>query len=304
MGFLTYLSKDPVVIDAIRARARSIFPDKTPATLNSDTDFFGRLLNELPRRVFQDRPSREARKDLNRALDRTNIDGPAASASRRDARQEDDLDDVLSLNVSFKTLQILGQVVRNFAGSLLAEEKTAITLECFALGLRTLSMLFGVFGTTEDELVQLIANAVYSDEKQDHEPTRDRAERRARRLLAWMIEAITAAVIQRVSSSIGTETLRMTFDAVQAKGDSIAFDLVDIAIKLDHFSRFPLEEIEALAKRAEKHSLAMQVLRGLVVMHFYRFPRGYDLKQTCCDRLGMEYRAIARLEFARSSMKK
>jgi hypothetical protein len=148
-----------------------------------------------------------------------------------------------------------------------------------------------------------IADHVYGKGETPKEVTKERAENAARRFIAWLIEVFAVSVVKRVSGAVGSETLRKTFEAVRLAGDTTAFDLIDISIKLDHFAKFPEEEIEMFVKTSGHRVLAMSVLRDLVMMHFYRFPRDYKVKQRCCDKVGLEYRAIARLEQMKPQLK-
>jgi len=304
LAFLTYLSRDPVVIEAILEKAKILYADKPAATLESDAAFFGTLFEEIPRRVFQDRPARETRIEINKALDRVKHNGDSAASKTVNAADEKEFNDVLQMNVAFKTLQILGQVIRNFPGSLPGIQKAAIARECYLLGLRTLSVFLELLVSNQDAIVEILSKKIYADSKEQNQPSEKRAEKAARRLLAWLIDLISTSTLRRISSAVGNETLRRTFETVRAGADTPAFDLIDISIKLDHFTHFPEEEIEALSKKSELNSLAMQVLRDLIVIHFYRFPRDFKTKQRCCGQVGLEYRAVARLEHTSRAAKK
>jgi Calcineurin-like phosphoesterase len=288
LAFLTYLAKDSIVIEAIRAKAKGIYADAAPATLEDDSAFFGGLLAEIPKRVYSDRPAKESRREINRALDRAN--GNTSKSTDKE------VDDTLRLNVAFKTLQILGQVIRNFPGSLLAEQKAEIAEECYLLGLRSMSMILRSLGQNAEALVATITEHIFGSNERPKELTKERTEKAVRRFLAWIINLFAASVVKRISGAVGSETLRKTFEAVRVKGNTTAFDLIDISIKLDHFARFPEEEITEFVRTSGEMALAMQVLRDLIVMHFYRFPRDFRVKQRCCVEVGLEYKAIARLE--------
>jgi hypothetical protein len=295
LAFLTYLAKDSLVIDAIRAKANGIYVDRVPASLEDDSAFFGKLLAEIPKRVYSDRPSKESRRELNRALDDASRSGKSNESASKG------VDDALRLNVAFKTLQILGQVIRNFPGSLLAEQKKDIAEECYLLGLRSMSMILKLMEENAEGLIATITEHIYGKADKPKELTKKRAEDGVRRFIAWLIDLFAVSVVKRISGSVGSETLRKTFEAVRVKGNTTAFDLIDISIKLDHFARFPEEEIEQFVKTSGDRVLAMQVLRDLVVMHFYRYPREFRVKQRCCNKVGLEYQSIARLEHMKVS---
>src|ERR1019366_9435765 len=62
----------------------------------------------------------------------------------RDVAYDESLDHLKKMNIAFKTLQVLGQALRNFPNVLKADLKTRVAQECYSLGLRVLSVVLVV----------------------------------------------------------------------------------------------------------------------------------------------------------------
>src|SRR5205807_4352990 len=68
-----------------------------------------------------------------------------------------ELSDVLKINIAVKTLQVLGQILRNSPGSLRGDLKVAITKESYKVGLRTLRVLLSIAETNLDDFRRYFA---------------------------------------------------------------------------------------------------------------------------------------------------
>lgn len=60
------------------------------------------------------------------------------------------------LDVAFKTLQILGQIVKNFPGSMSGDDKRRLVTECIGIGLRTLGSLFAILEASSESFVRMM----------------------------------------------------------------------------------------------------------------------------------------------------
>ncbi|MBL7077933.1 MAG: hypothetical protein ISS31_10720, partial [Kiritimatiellae bacterium] len=107
-------------------------------------------------------PQQERRRTLERR------DGAAESPGGEKAdgtaqNKEDELsatDPAMRLNAALKTLQIMGQILRNFPGSMEGDLKHDIGLACCRLGLRTLSAGFDLVRLNKDEILETFVEVI------------------------------------------------------------------------------------------------------------------------------------------------
>jgi len=130
----------------------------------------------------------------------------------------------------------------------------------------------------------------------------DQRQRKAKRFVSMLVEGSAMAFIKKISSSIGTEALRQTYEELVAKHDRLAFRIIDLSVKLDHFERFPSDELDNLIDEVNKHNnmFASLLLKHLTVDHFYRYTIPRTTKQRYCEKLGIELKTVQLLEHRRS----
>lgn len=283
--FLTYLSREPVVIEEMLRAAKSVYPNVEPCDLSAHTRFVASLLDQAPTSVLVDQDAKTSRKEINRS-----IDGMEAQLPKE--RPDDDLDDVLRINVAFKTIQILGQILKNFPGSLKGPTKLEIAQECYFLGLRTMRALLNIIEQNRNDIIAHVVQNVLAGETGDDEAK----DRKAKRIITGLIELISVAIIKKISGSVGSESLSQTYEELLGKHTTLAVQLIDLSVKLDHFRAFPNDEFVALSEANENALFPTLILRSLALNHFYRFPVQREMKQRVCGKLGIEIKTVNLLE--------
>jgi hypothetical protein len=84
-----------------------------------------------------------------------------------------------------------------------------------------------------------------------------------------------------------------------------AVSLVNLSIELDNCAyvrspRFPLQHVMQLEAQIKKNKFALEMLRMLILKHFYLFPDGrwYREKQQTCDLLNISYDKLPKTHLA------
>lgn len=289
--FLAYLSKDPIIIEEMLRASRSVYPSEQLCDFDEQLKFVTALNDSVPKAVLVDKDARLARKEINETMDEIDAQMPQPS------EDDDDLNDALRVNVAFKTIQILGQILKNHPGSIKGPIKVEVAEECYLLGLRALHALYGILEQHRDEMIDFIAHQMECFEEDP-----DQRLRKAKRFVSMLVEGSAMAFIKKISSSIGTEALRQTYEELVAKHDRLAFRIIDLSVKLDHFERFPSDELDNLIDEVNKDNnmFASLLLKHLTVDHFYRYTIPRTTKQRYCEKLGIELKTVQLLEHRRS----
>ena len=153
--FLAHLSKHPSIINGMLTQAATVFSDFAQATLQGTLEVGIELERVYEELVYEDRPALEGQRAEMRRMDERDKELHAGLSPRALARVVaeggdisemqagmDALDEVLKrFSAATKTLQILGQTVKNFPGSMRGPEKLAVVEASFCVGLRTLEAL-------------------------------------------------------------------------------------------------------------------------------------------------------------------
>ena len=207
------------------------------------------------------------------------------------------VDPIVRLNAAVKTVRILGQILKNFPGSLDAETKLNILRACSVLGLRCLSAILHPLRGNEKAILREIMEIVRA-----HHPRLEDQElaRRVSETLVGLARLASFGIIKGISFAVGSPELQTTYNRLLEETFTPATRLLHTSLALDHCDRsFPINEVKALSSELAKNSLALSVLRYLAVQHFYLFPVSYKTKQAVCDALGIAYGRIQGLDSRR-----
>jgi hypothetical protein len=162
---------------------------------------------------------------------------------------------------------MLGQVIRNFSGTLEGHKKITILRCVFALGLRTLHVLLKAL---EDLAKSVSANAATIKDDE----VRKEAQTMTNLIVGMLARLYCDAIFLTISQCVGTSDIEESYEtAALALGNTAATQLIDIAIKLDHSEGFPLQAVEKLHRRISRDSpMSAAVLSDLVQRHTQIFP--------------------------------
>lgn len=285
--FLTYRSKEPFILESIIAAARQLFADHPDSDINHDTAFLGQL--NIPKLVLDAGDPESRRKRMLAQRDEVELGNDDRVAEEllpyEETTTDDLLDDILRLNVAFKTMQILGQILRNYPGSLPASEKRLIANEAFSLGLRVLHFMIASLEQNTEDIVELLVEGFY---ERHPEWEQVQVERKTAEAIFGVTEAFAFAVCKQVADYAGDENLVVTFDGMLETAPNVSYKFIDLAIRLFYFSQFPENHMVALHRQVEDMPFPSQVLRRMVWYRFYLYPAKFDLRDRVCSRLDIE----------------
>ena len=115
-----------------------------------------------PKTVGLESDVRQQHQEKLEALDEAGIgDGTVAPEDsdriEQEAEQEKNISEVIG---AMKTMDVLGQIIRNYPGDISGENKIDIISEVHDLGMRVLSVAFQVFGFFDEDIVKAFAQDV------------------------------------------------------------------------------------------------------------------------------------------------
>lgn len=293
--FFIYLTKDPDVIREMLANAKRIFQEYEACDMESHVRFIAQAAIEEPRLEYYETDVAENRLKYRARLDEAEALQDKPDGENREGEvdvkvnlEQKLLDDLLNVNTAVKTVQIMGQILRNFPGSLRGDVKLEIARESYLLEFRALRVILKILAQGLPDFT----DAFISFEKEEAQKRDDRVpvdeialRERADQFGYWIAIAILYSGVKWLASSVGSDQLRETYKEIMAEQSSPAFSLVDIAIKLDHFKPIPQGEIFALFKKLRGNTVGLTLLRRLVLDYLYLYPTDYDDRQRLCQKL-------------------
>ena len=202
-----------------------------------------------------------------------------------------EMDSLLHLNIAFKMIQILGQIIKNFPGSTKGSLKFTIARECYSLGLRAMNGMLNLIANNQDPLKKDLERWLHTRGVDPSE-----VGGRAEGLIRWLSEACALTFVLKTAEAVGLPKLGKTYDEILVKDTSVAVRMIDLAVRLEHMPAFPENELTALKKAVYNHPFARSVLTRLAYRHFYLYETGYRLRQRVCASLdiGVPNRRVQR----------
>jgi len=305
--FLCHLSRDPFILGAIMDTAASLFASYEESDLEKDVEFLNAVTKDIETRSIEAGDPEKRRQELLAAADEKAHAKDNGSEERTLLVAQHDeacdiakLNDQLQLNAALKTIQIIGQILRNHVGSLQGETKKALVSRCYSLGLRGMKCLFGVMQENIEELVEALVEALA---RRSGVTARQKLVESVNRSLWGTLELGAYSLIKYVSDSIGMEKLAQTFNEVLEERKTLPMEIIDLSIKLDHYRGFPEGQVTRLAKDMRKNLFAFALVRDLVWLRFYVYHADYKLKQRVCDKIGITQKGQRRLLDSRVKQK-
>lgn len=290
--FLAHLERNPRIADKILAKADAMFQSYEKADFFQSLGILDEYGSKEIRQIILEGPRQfqlvEHSKDL-----------LAAEASQRELtevaaqRLRNRLDDALAMNAGFKTLQVLGQILRNHAGEIEREEKRRIAQSCADLGLRIMGFLFA---TTQDSAAEMIAFRAAQLRAEGKKKTEFDIASEMDSYLPQFVTSIAVGTLIKIANAIGAEDLAPTLNDVLGRGHTSK--LLKLTTQLEHFADFPEKELLQFDENVLSHEgyLPNAVMRRFIVRRFYLFPAREELKRAVLARFKIAARPFQFLE--------
>ncbi len=299
--FLTHLEKDPFVFETVLDTSKNIFKDLEPAQFDEDISVINRMVPEgFGKLVLEDKSVDEVRQEENRRKDAQMEIEDVEDLNGKDYGIDEDisnLDILLRINRATRMLNILGQMVKKYGGSLKAKQKLDLARETYDLGLRSVKVFFNELGDDESILLGEIKEWLNKDEN----VSELEIEEKAKEMAFGIYHLLSYSFVRKTSMAIGTEYLSTSFRKLIEENPTNAYLLIDLSIKLDHFSDFPLNQVKDLKKKFSSNALCYHLLKRLVLRYLYMVPTKFDQRQRISELLDIP---VATARVAQQSTKR
>src|SRR5439155_15658771 len=103
---------------------------------------------------------------------------------------------VSRLTTALRTVQILGQILKNFPGSISADQKELIATECYALGFRALRSVLGMLEADKQLIVRHLVETMRAHRPGDEE---EKLVRRANSAVFGLALISSYGIVKRIS---------------------------------------------------------------------------------------------------------
>ena len=264
----------PLIMDKIVATLDELFKGHSAATLSrEDTKGIQALVRELPKLEYSGESPEKDREEIHKLRDELD-DGRDGLADR--VEDGEDLSVHAQVVMVLKTVEILGQLLKNQYAALSRTRRVEVLAKLFNGPLRALRGYFDFLGAKPDAIVAEIDAAL-----RDRAAITDvaRRERIARETVALVVQLTALGFVLKAASSVGAESLLEDIRTVTKENDTAAFRLIELAVALDTVKKLPRDKIDALVEETEGNLVPRRLLQFLVLRHLYMFRTSEQEKQ-------------------------
>ncbi len=198
-----------------------------------------------------------------------------------------ELNQFATLNLSFKIIEILGEITKNYSGSLDGDIKYNLIVETYSIGLRALKSLVEFFENNHNLLVDEIKKVILKKQY----VTDDKINETIANMIFGMISSISTGIVKRIAKSIGSKDLTEIYKEILSKNQgNIAIELINYGISLDFQGGLNISKIEKIHKllKEKNNRLTDSVLKKMVLEHIYMFDIDFSKKQSICAKLDID----------------
>lgn len=261
--FLVHHTNDDYVLECIAEALRGLFKERAPITFIGDTGPIKSLIESAPRLLYSGGKPEEHRIARNQTRD---------EFERNDPLLPDEQSGALSLGCQLimmsKTVQILGQVLKNQYSRIPRKRKGELLAELFNAPLRAVADLVAYCEASPDVLI----NAIDSALKQRAKVTDENKRREiARKVVAMLVEVITFGLVMQAVVAVSSDDLREEIQEAAQSSNSLAYRLIDLAAELDSPKSLPRRKIKQLHRDVAHEIVPARLLRLAILERLYMF---------------------------------
>ncbi len=269
--FLSHHSRAQILIDSIVFASNLPFEEYPPLTLNSDEEFVkfvSEFTKEIKNEIIEDKnPKEEIKKELKRkdALERNNHEFENQDGDGWPS-------EVIEMNQAFRTVKIIGQIVKNQSGDF--EKEKLISL--VDAGYNTIFRFLGFYAKMLEKDRDLFVDAIVGEIKKKVKERKDGAfevedaliEKQVRKILQLVSFRVCVESMTSLMFAVGTRGQNELFDEVNLRINTTASKIITFAIKT-LYDKIDIKEMEELFKDVEHNYFAQFILKVYIKRYIY-----------------------------------
>jgi uridine kinase len=305
--FISHHAKDTAFLEEIILNSMCLFDRYEPATLDKDEfSFFDKQLSSIAEAVLlpkdaapeKERALRLAREDVSEGKE-TGLDGAQGSD------QESDNGDYLAreLRRSIKTVEVMGQIIKNRAGSLRREQIELIFEQAMKTMLRILASFVAVIkqASSQRDVVAYIAARIekHFDEAAERRPegraripTREQMERLSERIFWNLNFMVVRGVIDKIVHALGSNSLVAPVGKVCDSENTPAAFLVKHGIMMWYSKNLSVDRIASGINQEQFSEIAKRAMKFMVASHCAMHVVSFRDKQKIEEKIGIPVKRL------------
>lgn len=282
--FIAHHIKIPQFVEATQLALMTALDKQKPVTLDRDDDYY-KLVNDLCENLKKELvapgtkidPEKEREKMLQKR------DENERHLAKEKVSLEKLPEEIQNMNKSLRSIEVVGQIVKNRQGSLPKTTIKSMVREMYETAFRTISY-FGAF--IESERSQLIEDVIKNKEEG---VTNDEIKKKIDSFFELTSLNFCLFVFSKVIRSVGNKELRATFKQIANEIGTPAAKLVSFSI-ISCFSTMSIQELEAIIEELRDNPVAMSIIRARVRSYLYHNHIAFNDRQRIINTFNLDPR--------------
>ena len=280
--FISHHSKNIFLLKEIIRIASGLFEKYTPLGLTRDElRFFDEQANTIAQAVLpgtDNIPEREREQDL---LAQDQIE-ELNENDELDNEEDDDDELIRELRRSIKTVEVMGTIIKNRAGSLERDKLEDVFEAGMNVHLRVLQSFIEFVKTEENQqdMVAFILSRLQLMEKNKGKALSDSKLEKLSKIIFWNMNFFTVfSVIDKIIHSLGSDKLIEIIETVCDRKHTPAAFLVKHGILMWYSKNLQIDDVTDRIKSDDFSKIAENILRHRIVDHYRIHSIGYRERQ-------------------------
>ena len=286
--FISHHSRHSYILAEMIETASRMFKDYAPSTLARDElSFFDEEADIIARATLPEAinmPEQARNKNLKARDKLEQVNGDAESPNEKDADDEF----VRELRRSIKTVEVMGAIIKNRAGSLERDKLATVFEEGMKVHLRILKRFIESIKTEENQenIIDLISSRLkIIIEHKRRRPSESKLKEMAK-LIFWNLNFFCVyGVIDKVIHSLGSNKLIEIIEKVCDGDNTPATTLIKHGIFMWYQKNLRIDAIANRIKVDDFSEIAKNIIKHRVVDHYRIHSVGYKERLKIRDKL-------------------
>ena len=280
--FVAHHTKDIDFLNEIILSAMSTFEKFSEATLSGKEKNFIKGLSDNLRNIQLPSDRHSVQTERNRTLQRKDALEQDEEEIENEVLEQNDDPLLIDIRKSAKSIEIIGQILKNQYGSLERDKLRQSFEEGQNVGLRLLKSFMEMLESNRDEFEYLIQSVVGQIAKEKNKKlTKDERDEITQKCVAWFSYSVIHGWLRKIADSLGYDKLIDIADDVNSQKNTVASKLINLSIHIWHTKQLNIEKIKSIHRELTKDNnhQAIYILTSIVSRHVYMHPVGYKDKQ-------------------------
>lgn len=285
--FVTHHSKDISFIEESMMNSMIVLDKIEPISLFKDDPFYS-IIEGIAEEVKHDvleinRNPRDERRKLLNLKDESQREIEAVEKDMTEGEKginEQVKSIFIPFQQSIRSIEIIGQIIRNRKGSLTRTQLHEMTKEIYTTGFRTVGFVSELLNNDKNDIIATIV-----DESEENE-SRTELTKRINLFIQMLCLQVCLGIFNKLMFSVGNKDLRELYKAVADDINNPAAKLVSFGIN-SYYGSISIEELTKISNDLKGNLVATNLLKSRVKSYVYNRNLDYKSKQQIASILNM-----------------